>query len=160
MELILCGVFFMLSFLKEILTEKEISELREILDFSLDTKIDLVKLQEFIAHANYYHSKLTKIIYKLRLNHADLEIAYDHWCSVAFHEIVENYDGMEDFLKTPKDFEREIKRLPEYKANKTLVDKIQASIRSLESKEKELASFDWKVKAIIDIHKIQHGIKY
>mgnify|MGYP006899632816 CR=1 FL=1 len=67
----------MLSFLKEILTEKELSDLGEILDFSLNTKIDLEKTQEHIAHANYYHSKLTKIIYKLRLNHTDLEIAYD-----------------------------------------------------------------------------------
>ena len=53
----------MLSFLKEILTEKELSDLGEILDFSLNTKIDLEKTQEHIAHANYYHSKLTKIIY-------------------------------------------------------------------------------------------------
>ena len=150
----------MLAFLKEILTEKELSELREILDFSLDTKIDLEKTQELTAHANYYHSKLTKIIFKLRLNHTDLEIAYDHWYSTTFHDTIDDYDGREEFLKTPKDFEREIKRLPEYKENKTLLNKIQVTIKSLESKEKELTSVNWSVKSIIEIHKIQHGIKY
>lgn len=150
----------MLAFLKEILTEKELSELREILDFSLDTKIDLKKTQEHIAHAQYYHSKLTKIIYKLRLIHIDLEIAYDQWYSTAFHETIDNYDGREEFLKNPKDFEREIKGMPEYKEYKTLLDKIKVSIKSLENKDKELHSFDWKMKGIIEIHKIQHGIKY
>jgi len=150
----------MLSFLNEILTEKEISDLREILDFSLSTKIDLAKTQELIAYANYYQSKLTKIILKLRLNHVDLEIAFDQWFAGAFHEVVDEFHGQEEFLKTQRDFEREAKKLPEYKTHKSLLDKMQMLIRSLESKEKEFTSFDWKIKAIVDIHKIQHNIKY
>lgn len=150
----------MLDFLKEILTEKEISELREILDFSLDPKIDLSKLQEKIAYANFYHSKLTKIIYKLRLTHTDLDVAYDNWYAIEIHNVAMEYDGLPELLKTHKDYEREIKKFPEYVEYKKLLDKVQTSIKSLESKEKELASFDWKMKGIIDIHKIQHNILY
>lgn len=150
----------MLNFLKKILTDSEISDLREILEFSLEPKIQLEKLQEKIAYSNYFHSKLNKIIYKLRLTHAELEIEYDHWYSVEIHNLALDYDGSPELLKTHKDYEREIKKLPDYKLNKTLLDKIQATIKSLESKEKELAAFDWKVKGIVDIHKIQHNIMY
>jgi hypothetical protein len=150
----------MLTFLDDILTEKEVSDLEEILDFSLSTKIDLEKIQENIATANYYQSKLTKIILKLRLNYTDFEIAYDQWYSQTFHDVIDDYNGREEFLKTPKDFEREIKGRPEYKKHRTLIDKVKMTITSLEMKEKELTSFDWKVKSIVDIHKIQHGIKY
>ena len=59
-------------------------------------------------------------------------------------------------MKTHKDYEREIKKFPEYAEYKKLLDKVGVSIKSLEAKEKELASFDWKMKGIIDIHKIQH----
>lgn len=150
----------MLSFLKEVLTTKEITELQEILDFSLEPKIDLDKLQEKIAYANFFHSKLTKIIYKLRLAQADLEIAYDNWFAIEIHNVAVEYDGFPELLKTHKDYEREIKKYPEYVENKKLLDKIQMSVKSLEAKEKELASFDWKVKGIIDIHKIQNNIMY
>jgi hypothetical protein len=150
----------MLAFLKEILTTTEITELGEILDFSLDTKIKLENLQEKIAFANFYHSKLTKILYKLRITHTDLEIAFDVWCSDEIHNVAIEYDGIPELLKTHKDYEREIKRLPEYSEYKKLLDKINVSVKSLESKEKELSSFDWKVKGIIDIHKIQHNIMY
>lgn len=150
----------MLDFLKEILTDKEITELREILDFSLEPKIDLEKLQEKIAYANYFHSKLTKIIFKLRLAHADLEVAYDHWYAVEIHNVGLEYDGFPELLKTHKDYEREIKKFPEYVENKKLLEKIAMAVKSLESKEKELAAFDWKVKGIIDIHKIQNNIMY
>lgn len=150
----------MLDFLKEILTKKEIIELREILDFSLDTKIELEKLQENIAFANYFHSKLTKIIYKLRLAHVDLDIAFENWYAVEIHNVALAYDGSSELLKTHKDYEREIKKFPEYVEYKTLLDKTSVSIKSLESKEKELSAFDWKVKGIIDIHKIQHNILY
>lgn len=150
----------MLDFLKEILTTREISDLREILEFSLTTKVDLEKVQEKISFANYYHSKLTKIIYKLRLTHTDLEIGFENWCAVEIHNVAMDYDGIPELLKTPKDYERELKKYPEYVENKKLLDKVQVSIKSLESKEKELASFDWKIKGIIDIHKIQNNIMY
>lgn len=150
----------MLDFLNAVLSDREIQELREILDFSLDTKIELNKLQEKIAFANYHHSKLTKIIYKLRLIYVDLEIAFEQWTSMEIHNVSLNYDGIPELLKTPKDYDREIKTLDEYKAYKTLLDKVAVSIKSLESKEKELSSFDWKVKGLIDIHKIEHNILY
>lgn len=150
----------MLDFLKEILSEKEIQELREILDFSLETKIELEKLQEKIAFANFFHSKLTKIIYKLRLAHVDLEVAFDNWYAIEIHNVALEYDGFPELLKTHKDYEREIKKFPEYVEYKKLLEKVNVSIKSLEAKEKELASFDWKMKGIIDIHKIQHNILY
>jgi len=150
----------MLSFLEEILEPKEIVELREILDFSLPRKIELNSLQEKIALANYFQSKLTKIIYKLRLSHTDLEIGYESWHAIEIHNVAIDYDGSPELLKTPKDYERELKKLAEYAINKSLLNKILVSIKSLESKEKELAAFDWKVKGIIDIHKIQNNIMY
>jgi|SaaInlStandDraft_4_1057021.scaffolds.fasta_scaffold11874_4 hypothetical protein len=150
----------MLDFLKEILTKKEVEELREILEFSLNPKTELDKLQEKIAFANYFHSKLTKIIYKLRLTHTDLEIAFENWYAIEIHNVAMDYDGFPELLKTHKDYEREIKKFPEYVEYKSLLDKVQVSIKSLESKEKELASFDWKVKSIIDIHKIQNNLIY
>lgn len=150
----------MLDFLTEILTEKEISELREILDFSLNPKIELEKVQEKIAYANFFQSRLTKIIYKLRLAETDLDIGYDNWYSTEIHNVAIDYDGLPELLKTPKDYEREVKKLPEYVEYKTLLKKVKVSVKSLEAKEKELAAFDWKVKGIIDIHKIQHNIMY
>lgn len=150
----------MLSFLEEILTPKEISELREILDFSLDTKIDLKNIQEKIAFANYFNAKLTKIIYKLRLFHTGMEIEYDTWYATEIHNIAVDYDGFPELLKTPKDYDRELKKHPDYIQFKTTLNKVNVSIKSLESKEKELSAFDWKIKGIIDIHKIQNNIIY
>src|SRR5574344_775268 len=150
----------MLDFLKEILTKKEIQELREILDFSLEPKIEIEQLQEKIAFANFFHSKLTKLIYKLRLIHVDLEVTFENWYAIEIHNVALSYDGFHELLKTHKDYEREIKKFPEYAEYKKLLDKVGVSIKSLEAKEKELASFDWKMKGIIDIHKIQHNILY
>lgn len=150
----------MLQFLKELLPEKDIAELVELLDFSLNTKIDLSKLQEKIAFANYHHAKLSKIILKLRLVHSDLEVEFDNWISTEIHEVVMEYDGNPELLKTPKDYDRELKRSASYVSNKKMIGKLHMLIKSLESKEKELSSFDWKVKSIIDIHKIQHNIMY
>lgn len=150
----------MLDFLKEILTKKEIQELREILDFSLEPKIEIDQLQEKIAFANFFHSKLTKLIYKLRLIHVDLEVTFENWYAIEIHNVALSYDGFPELLKTHKDYEREIKKFPEYAEYKKLLDKVGVSIKSLEAKEKELASFDWKMKGIIDIHKIQHNIMY
>jgi hypothetical protein len=150
----------MLEFLTDILSTKEITELREILTFSLDTKIELETLQEKIAFANFYHSKLTKLLYKLRLAHVDLELAFENWYAIEIHNVALAYDGFPELLKTHKDYEREIKRFPEYTEYKGLLEKVGVSIKSLESKEKELSGFDWKVKGIIDIHKLQHNIMY
>lgn len=150
----------MLEFLTDILKKQEITELREILAFSLDTKIELETLQEKIAFANFYHSKLTKLLYKLRLAHVDLELAFENWYAVEIHNVALSYDGFPELLKTHKDYEREIKRFPEYVEYKGLLEKVGVSIKSLESKEKELSGFDWKVKGIIDIHKLQHNIMY
>ena len=150
----------MLAFLTEILTPKEVLELQEILDFSLNPKIELENLQEKIALANFYQAKLIKIIYKLRLTHIDLEIAFEQWFAAEIHNVAIEYDGAPELFKTHKDYEREIKKFPEYAEYKSLLEKVQVSIKSLESKEKELSSFDWKEKGIIDIHKIQHNIMY
>lgn len=150
----------MIDFLKDILKPKEFSELREILDFSLDPKIELKNIQEKIALANYFNSKLIKIIYKLKLFHADLEIEYDKWYSTEIHNVAVDYDGFPELLKTPKDYDREIKKTDEYVELKSMLNKINISIKSLESKEKELSSFDWKIKGIIDIHKIQNNVMY
>lgn len=150
----------MLSFLQDILTDTDISDLREILDFSLDPKIDLGNLQEKIAYANYFQAKLTKIIFKLRLTHADLETEFESWFSIHIHNVVNEYDGFPELLKTHKDYEREIKKNNEYTATQKILRKLEQTIKSLETKEKELSQFDWKIKGIIDIHKIQHNIMY
>lgn len=150
----------MLSFLQEILTETDISDLREILDFSLDPKIDLENLQEKIAFANYFQAKLTKIIFKIRLTYVDLETEFESWFSIQIHQVATEYDGFPELLKTHKDYEREIKKHDEYTATQKILRKLEQTIKSLETKEKELAQFDWKVKGIIDIHKIQHNIIY
>lgn len=150
----------MLSFLKEVLSQKEIEELREVLDFSLDPKIELEGLQEKIALANFFQAKLIKLIYKLRLMESDLEVAYEQWYATEIHNVAIEYDGIPELFKTHKDYEREIKKHPEYAEYKLLLDKIAISIKTLEMKEKELSSFDWKVKGIIDIHKIKHNLMY
>ena len=94
----------MLDFLKEILTKKEIQELREILDFSLEPKIEIEQLQEKIAFANFFHSKLTKLIYKLRLIHVDLEVTFENWYAIEIHNVALSYDGFPELLKTHKDY--------------------------------------------------------
>jgi len=149
-----------LEFLKEVLTEDEFSDLEEIMNFSLDPKIDLEILQEKIAFASFHQAKLTKMMFKIKLMYADLETEFEAWHSAQFHDVAENFDGFPELLKTPKDYEREIKKKSEYKATKTLLRKMEQTISSMQSKEKELSSFDWKVKGIIDLHKIQHNIMY
>jgi len=150
----------MLAFLEDILNPKELSELREILDFSLNPKIELKDIQQKIALANYFNSKLIKIIYKLKLFYTDLEIEYEKWYSTEIHNIAIDYDGFPELLKTQKDYDREIKKNDEYVEYKSILNKVNVSIKSLESKEKELSSFDWKIKGIIDIHKIQNNLMY
>jgi len=149
-----------LDFLTEVLSEKDLEDLRGILDFSLDPKIDLEKLQEKISLANYYQSKLTKITYKLKLMKVDLSIEFDKWYSEQIHNVVIDYDGFPELLKTHKDYMRELKRHPEYVETQKILQKLEATIESLQSKEKELGQVDWKAKGIIDIHKIQHNIMY
>lgn len=150
----------MITCLEDLLTKKEMTELREILDFSLNQKIELQNIQEKISLANYFNAKLTKIIYKLRLIYTDIELEYETWFSQEIHNVAIDYDGIPELLKTQKDYERELKKHPEYIRFKKTLNKISVSIKSLESKEKELLSFDWKIKGIIDIHKIQHNIMY
>ena len=149
-----------LDFLTEVLTEDELYDLKEILNFSLDPEIDLEKLQEKIALANFHQSKLTKIMLKIRLMHADLETEFEHWYSSQFHVVAENFDGFPELLKNPKDYDREIKKDDQYKATKSILRKMEQVIHAMQVKDKELSSFDWKVKGIIDLHKIQHDIMY
>ena len=149
-----------LEFLKEVLTEDEFSDLEEIMNFSLDPKIDLEILQEKIAFASFHQAKLTKMMFKMKLMYADLETEFEAWHSTQFHNVAENFDGFPELLKTPKDYEREIKKDSEYKATKTMLRKMEQTISSMQTKEKELSAFDWKVKGIIDLHKIQHNIMY
>ena len=120
----------MLDFLKEILTKKEIQELREILDFSLEPKIEIEQLQEKIAFANFFHSKLTKLIYKLRLIHVDLEVTFENWYAIEIHNVALSYDGFPELLKTHKDYEREIKKFPEYAEYKKLLDNAKEEKRA------------------------------
>jgi len=147
-------------FLEEILSSNELNDLTEIMDFSLDKKIDLNKIQEKVAIGNFLQVKLNKIIYKLKMLYADLEVEYDIWYSTKYHIVIEEYDGFPELLKTPKDYEREIKKHPEFKEIKTLLKKFEYTITSLEMKEKEMNSFDWKVKGIIDLHKLINNIVY
>ena len=150
----------MFDFLNDILDDKEIIQLREILDFSLDPHIDLELLQEKIAFSSYHNAKLTNIVYKLRLAQIDLELAFDKWYAIEIHNVVLEYDGFPVLLKVPRDYDRELKKSPDYIENKRLLKKVDMAIKSLESKNKELTTFDWKVKGIIDIHKIRHNILY
>lgn len=150
----------MKAFLEEVLSEKDVADLHDILGFSLDPKVELEKLQEKISLANYYQSKLTKILYKLRLMMVDYEVELDQWYSEQIHEVPNDYDGFPELLKTPKDYLREVQRLPDYVENKKILRKLEETIKSLEEKQKELGQVDWKAKGIIDIHKIQHNIMY
>ena len=150
----------MKEFLEEILSKKDVKDLQDILDYSLDSKVDLERLQEKVSLANYYQSKLTKILYKLRLLMVDYEVEFDHWYSEQIHNVAVEYDGFPELLKTHNDYMREIKRLPEYVENKKVLRKLQETVKSLEEKLKELGQVDWKAKSIIDIHKIQYNIMY
>ena len=150
----------MLDFLTEILTEEDFRYLNEILDYSLDRQVDLEKLQEKISVGNYLQSKLTKIIFKLRIAHAELEVEFDSWVATEIHNVAADYDGFPELLKTMKDYERELRKNDEYNATKKAVKQLEQAIKSLESKEKELGQLDWKIKGILDIHKIQHNIMY
>lgn len=150
----------MKEFLEEVLSEKDVNDLKNILEFSLDSKVDLENLQEKISLANYYQSKLIKILYKLRLMMVDYEVELDQWYGEQIHNVAMEYDGFPELLKTHKDYMREIQRLPEYVDNKKVLRKLEETVRSLEEKQKELGQVDWKAKGIIDIHKIQHNIMY
>jgi hypothetical protein len=150
----------MKEFLEEVLSEKDVKDLRDILDYSLDSKVELENLQEKISLANYYQSKLTKILYKLRLMMVDYEVELDQWYGEQIHNVAMEYDGFPELLKTHKDYMREIQRLPEYVENKKILRKLEETVKSLEEKQKELGQVDWKAKGIIDIHKIQHNIMY
>lgn len=149
-----------LEFLSEILSDNELSDLSEILDFSLDPNIDLEQLQKTVALSNFHQVKLTKILLKLKMLHVDEETEFEAWHSEQFHEVAMDYDGQAELLKTAKDYEREIKKLPEYKSYKSGIRKLEKIIEIMHAKEKEFNSFDWKVKSIIDLHKLQHNIMY
>jgi len=150
----------MKDFLEEILDEREIKDLEEILDFSLTEKLNHEELAEKIAVSNFLQVKLTKILLKLKLLEADLEVEFDTWFSSQFRTIAEEYDGIPELLKTSKDYEREIKTLDEYKATKKALKKLEAIISVLQTKEKEFNAFDWKVKSIIDLEKIKNNLSY
>lgn len=150
----------MQGFLEEILTKKDFLDLKEILNFSLEPKVDLANLQEKISLANYYQSKLTKILYKIRLILVDYEVELDQWYSEQIHMVPHNYDGIPDLLKTPKDYLRELQKDQDYVENRKILRKLEETIKSLEEKQKELGQIDWKAKGIIDIHKIQNQIMY
>lgn len=150
----------MFDFLSEILSKTDLSMLQEIIEFSLDTDIDLKDIQRKIAFANFYQSKLLKLLLKMRLAHADLETEFEAWNSKEIHNIAQDYDGSPDLLKNQKDYERELKAKVEHIETSKILKKLEQTIKSLESKEKELSQFDWKVKGILDIHKIEHNLLY
>jgi hypothetical protein len=150
----------MFKFLDEIFNKKEIEILKEILDFSLQPNQDLVELQKKIAFSSFYQTKLQSLLLKIKFFYSDFENEFEQWVSKQIHEIPYNYDGDEKLLKTIKDYERELKKTNEYKENKTILDKLNSLIKTLENKDKELNNFDWKVKNIIDIEKIKNGIGY
>jgi hypothetical protein len=150
----------MFDFLKEILSEKEIEMLKEILDFSLNQNQNLNDLQKKVAFSSYYQSKLQSIILKLKIFYSELETEFESWVANQIHEIPYQYDGDEKLLKSMKDYERELKRIDEYKENKKILLKLESLIKTLESKERELSNFDWKVKNIIDIEKLKNGIGF
>ena len=118
----------MLKFLEEILTTGEITDLEEILNFSLNPKMDLKVLEEKMIFSNYYQSKLTRIILKLRLINSDATTEFESWHSSQFHEVAINYDGQPHLLKDKKDYEREITRDSEYKATKAILRKLDELI--------------------------------
>ena len=150
----------MLDFLKEILTDLEISDLEEILDFSLNPKADLKELEEKMIYSNYYQSKLTRILLKLRLINSDVITEFEAWHSSQYHEVSMNYDGQAELLKDKKDYEREIKRDGEYKATKTILRKLDELIVMLTTKDKELGQIQWIVGRIYDLEKLRHSIQY
>ncbi len=150
----------MLSFLEEILSEEEIADLEEILNFSLNPKADLKELEEKMIFSNYYQAKLTRILLKLRLINADAVTEFEAWHSTQFHEVANNYDGYPELLKDKKDYEREIKKDSEYKITKSILRKLDELVIMLTVKDKELGQVQWIVGRIYDLEKLRHGIQY
>lgn len=150
----------MLKFLEEILTEQELEDLEEILDFSLNPKADLKELEEKMIFSNYYQSKLTRILLKIRLINSDAITEFESWHSSQYHEVAINYDGQSELLKDKKDYEREIKRDGEYKATKTILRKLEELIIMLTVKDKELGQIQWIVGRIYDLEKLRNQIQY
>ncbi len=150
----------MLSFLEEILSEEEIADLEEILNFSLNPKADLKELEEKMIFSNYYQAKLTRILLKLRLINADAVTEFEAWHSSQFHEVANNYDGYPELLKDKKDYEREIKKDSEYKITKSILRKLDELVIMLTVKDKELGQVQWIVGRIYDLEKLRHGIQY
>jgi len=147
------------EFLKEILNDKDYQQLKEILNFSLDKdNIEFKELQQRIAEANYFRSKLIKIILKLELLYSDLETELEQWKAEKIHEIPYEYDGQEQLLKNIKDYERELYRNKDFIKNQKDLKKLKSILNSLKLKENSLQSFDWVIKNIIDIEKIKNGI--
>ena len=80
--------------LEEILTEDELNDLKEILDFSLDTNVVIDgTLQKTVAYSSFWQSKLVKIMFKLRLTYNELEVEFEHWAAKNVHAVAFNYDG-------------------------------------------------------------------
>lgn len=150
----------MLKFLEEILSEEEISDLEEILNFSLNPKADLKELEEKMIFSNYYQSKLTRILLKLRLINADAITEFEEWHATQFHEVAMDYAGQPELLKDKKDYEREIKRNSEYKATKSILRKLEELIVMLTVKDKELGQIQWIVGRIYDLEKLRNQIQY
>ena len=150
----------MLKFLEEILSEEEIADLEEILNFSLNPKADLKELEEKMIFSNYYQSKLTRILLKLRLINADAITEFEEWHSTQFHEVAMDYDGQPELLKDKKDYEREIKRNSEYKVTKSILRKLDELVIMLTVKDKELGQIQWIVGRIYDLEKLRNQIQY
>lgn len=150
----------MLTFLEEILSVEEVADLEEILNFSLNPKASLKELEEKMIFSNYYQSKLTRILLKLRLINSDVITEFESWHSTQFHEVAINYDGQPELLKDKKDYEREIKKDSEYKATKSILRKLDELIIMLTVKDKELGQVQWIVGRIYDLEKLRNQIQY
>ena len=150
----------MLKFLEEILSKAEIADLEIILDFSLTSEEEPAELQKKLSLADFYQAKLTRILLKLRLINADAVTEFEYWYSTQFHEIAVNYDGLPEFLKDKKDYDREIKKDAEYRVSKSMLRKLEELIHMLTIKDKELGQIQWVIGRRTDIEKLKHLIQY
>ena len=150
----------MLKFLEAILTDEEIMDLEEILNFSLDPKANLKELEEKMIFSNYYQAKLTRILLKIRLINSDAVTEFESWYSSQFHEVAMDYDGQPELLKDKKDYEREIKRNSEYGSTKAILRKLDELVIMLTVKDKELGQVQWIVGRIYDLEKLRNQIQY
>jgi len=143
---------------KEVYSDNELTEMEEIINFNIGKELDYTKLQEKIAYADYFHSKLLKYLLKLDFTIDALEVEFEKLKAEEIHEVVYNYDGAPDLLKNQKDYERELNRHDDLNSIKLKLKRFKSFKDVLEKKLKELENINWHIKNIIEFEKLKNGL--